>query len=279
MYGLMRVEGTLKAKTPVFHGGMEKTGSVVLLNRIKYIVDGEPVDIPYISGNSVRGVWRRLIFADMLRQLEYEIDVSKKGGQMLYHSLFTGGILKTVDSSSAGTVDIELKKKVLNLIIPARLFGFSYANQTIESKLKVGHLLPVCTELEEFLPENLNPKLSFYNLIGRTFQTRKDDLKAERDKKEQAVQMMIEYEVFLPGTEFYHEVKLEDPTDLDISCFARVVELWKQRPFIGGKTSIGFGELNITYEFEGSSEEYLTFLEKERDEICSLLNTLERSMS
>ena len=41
-----RITGRLKALTPVYHGGNEKTGSVVLLNRLKFIVDGEPTDVP-----------------------------------------------------------------------------------------------------------------------------------------------------------------------------------------------------------------------------------------
>ena len=72
-FGLLKVRGFLKAKSPIFHGGDEKTGSVVLLRRMKFIVDEEPTDVPYISGNAVRGVWRRLIFKDMLEKIGYEI--------------------------------------------------------------------------------------------------------------------------------------------------------------------------------------------------------------
>jgi len=276
-FGLLKVEGILKAKSPIFHGGDEKTGSVVLLRRMKFIVDGEPVEIPYISGNAVRGIWRRLVFKDMLEQIGYEIDIQRREGQKLYHSLFTGGVLETVDESSSGVIDIELKRRILELIPPARLLGFSFGNQMIEGKLKVSHLLPVCKELADYLPENIEPKNSFYEFIGHSFQTRKDDLRVERDVKEQAVQMLVEYEVFIPGTPFYHEIKLEDPTELDISCLARIIELWKEKPFIGGKSSIGFGEVEINYDFDGSSELYLEFLQDRRADICKLLKTLEGS--
>jgi len=276
-FGLLKVRGFLKAKSPIFHGGDEKTGSVVLLRRMKFIVDEEPTDVPYISGNAVRGVWRRLIFKDMLEKIGYEIDLSKKGGQKLYHTLFTGGVLETVDESSSGIIDINLKRNVLSLIPPARLLGFSIGNQMIEGKLKVGHLLPICKELVDYLPDNVHPKNSFYELIGHSFQTRKDDLRVDREGEEQAVQKLIEYEVFVPGTLFYHEVKLEDPTELDVSCLARIIELWEEKPFIGGKSSVGFGELEINYDFSEESEAYLKFLREKRDEICRLLKTLESS--
>jgi len=271
-FGLLRIEGVLRAVTPIHHGGNEKTGSVILLNRIKFLVDGEPMDIPFISGNAVRGVWRRLIFKDMLDQIGYEIDVSRKGGQKLYHAIFAGGVLETVDVSSSATIDVELKKRILSLLIPARLFGFSIGNQSIEGRLKVGHLLPICKELNEYIPAKSNKTI--YEMISSMFQTRKDELKTEREKDEQAVQMLIEYEVFTAGTQFYHKVMLEDPTEIDISCLARVIELWKQKPFIGGKSSIGLGELEIDYKFDGKSDEYLDFLKKKRDEICQLLDSL-----
>ena len=282
MFGLLRLQGCLKARSPIFHGSDEKTGSVVLLNRLKFIVDGEPVDIPYISGNAVRGILRRYIMADMLEQLDYEIDVSKKGGQKLYHALFSGGVLETVEETQ-GAIDIELKRKILNLLPPIRLFGFSYANQMVEGKLKIGHLLPICVELKDYLPDDIQPKNSFYDYVGHVFQTRKDELRVERVEDEQAVQMLIEYEVFVPGTMFWHEIKLEDPTPLDVATLARVIELWKQKPFIGGKSAIGHGELVIRYDFTPDSErfkqwfdsrQYLRFLKEQRDEICKLLDRL-----
>ena len=275
MFGLKVVRGSLRAKSPLFHGGNEKTGSVVLLNREKFITENGAEDIPILSGNAIRGVLRRLIFSDFLRNVGYELDVSKPNGQKLYHSLFTGGVLETVDASSSGVIDIELKRSIIELMPPARLFGFSIGNQTIESKLKVGQALPICRELAEYLPDNIKPKASVFDLLTSSFQTRKDDLRGEREEGEQAVQMLIEYEVFAPGTVFYHEFKLEDPNPIDISCLARCIELWQAKPFIGGKSSIGFGELSITYDLEETSEQYLAFLEKHKERICNLLKELE----
>lgn len=290
MFGLLVVRGSLKAKSPLFHGGNEKTGSVVLLNREKFITENGAEDIPIISGNAIRGVLRRLIMDDMLKLVGYEIDVSKKQGQKLYHSIFTGGVLETVDESSSGVIDIELKRKIIDLLPPVRLFGFSIGNQMIEGKLKVGQALPICLELKDFLPENIHPKASIYELLTTAFQTRKDDLRVEREKgegkgkgkgkekekeREQAVQMLIEYEIFAPGTVFYHEFKLEDPDEVDIACLARCIELWQAKPFIGGKSSIGFGELKITYDLNAKSEKYIEFIEKHREEIRKLLRELE----
>ncbi|WP_456478145.1 RAMP superfamily CRISPR-associated protein [Geoglobus ahangari] len=274
-FGLVRVRGSLRALSPVFHGGNEKTGSVVLLNRVKFLTENGAEDIPIISGNAIRGVLRRVVFSDFLRQVEYEIDVSTKQGQKLYHALFTGGVLETVDAKDSGVIDVELKRKIIDLIPPARLFGFSFGNQTIESKLKVGNALPICRELADYLPDDVHPRASVYELLTTAYQTRKDDLRAEREKGEQAVQMLIEYEVFAPGTVFHHEFKLEDPDEIDVSCLARAIELWQAKPFIGGKSSIGLGELKISYDIDASSEKYLNFLRENKGEIVQLLQELE----
>jgi len=272
MYGVLTVSGTLKALSPIFHGGNEKTGSVVLLNRQKFITDNGAEEIPIISGNAIRGVLRRLIMSDMLEQVGYELDVSTPRGQKLYHALFTGGVLETVDEKSSGVIDLALKRSIVETLPPVRLFGFSIGNQIIESKLKVGQGLPICTELIAYLP--VHPAHSIYELLSHHYQTRKDDLKAEREKGEQAVQMLIEHEVFAAGTEFYHEFKLEDPDEIDKSCLARVIELWKTKPYIGGKSAIGLGELKITYNLSETSERYLNFLQDHKKEIIDLLNQL-----
>jgi len=272
-FGLVTYKGILKAKTPVFHGGNEKTGSVVLLNRIKFLTENGMEEIPIISGNAIRGVLRRLIMKDLLDQIGYKINLSKKEGQKLYHSLFAGGVLETVEEGS-GTIDIELKREIIELLPPVRLFGLAIKNQMIEGKLKVGHALPICVELKNFLPEDITPKVSIYDMLTTIFQTRKDDLRVEKEDNEQAVQMLIEYEVFAPGTQFYHEIKVEDPDEIDLSCLARCIELWKQKPFIGGKSSIGFGELEINYNIEHDSIKYLEFVKKNAKEICKLLDKL-----
>lgn len=275
MYGIRVVSGSVWAKTPIFHGGNEKTGSVSLLNRIRFLTEDGTQDIPVISGNAIRGMLRRELFADFLRRVGYEIDVSQKGGQRLYHALFTGGVLETIEEKSSGIIDIGLKKQIVRLMPPARLLGFSIGNQIIEGKLKVGMALPICNELSDYLPDNIHPKVSIYDMLSSAFQTRRDDLRNEREENEQAVQMLIEHEVFIPGTVFYHEFRLEDPDEIDMSCLARMIELWKQKPVIGGKSSIGFGELKVNYDIEASPEKYLEFLRENKEEIYALLKELE----
>jgi len=281
---IYKVIGVLTALSPVFHGGNEKTGNVVLLNRLKFLVDNKPVDVPVVSGNQVRGRLRRLLMRDFLDRVGYQMDLSQKSYQKLYHTLFAGGVLTSVEEEESGVVDLNLKFKITNYLLPIRLFGCSYANQMIEGRVSVGHLLPVCKELREYL--DIDSDVSFYQLLTRSFQTRRDELGVGFEKEsgeEQAVQMMVEYECFAPGTKFYHEIVLETTSgweDLDLSTLYRAIELWSKAPFIGGKSSIGFGKLKLEYKWPRpiTSQLYLDFIEKNRDKITAVLEELRSSL-
>jgi len=277
-----KITGILTALSPIFHGGNEKTGSVVLLNRLKFIVNGKPVDVPIVSGNQVRGRLRRLLSRDFLELAEYQLNLSQKKHQKLYHTLFAGGVLTAVEEEESGAVDLNLKSRIVKYILPARLFGASYANQMVEGRVLIGHMLPVCKELKEFT--GIDSDVSFYQLITRMFQTRRDELRVasksgEEEEEEEKVQMIVEYECFAPGTRFYHEIVLETTSEgeeLDLSTLYRAIELWRQKPFIGGKSSIGFGKLRIEYAWpkQVDSKPYLQFIEKNKSEIHKVLDEL-----
>ena len=281
-----RIEGILTALSPVFHGGNEKTGSTVLLNRLKFIVGDKPIDVPIISGNGVRGRLRRFLTKDFLEKVGYQMDLSQKSYQKLYHTLFAGGVLTSAEEESvSGTIDLSLKSKLIKYVLPLRLFGASYSNQMIEGRLLVGHMLPICKELKEYT--GIDSGISFYQLITRAFQTRRDELrtssKKEDEDEDETVQMIIDYECFAPGTKFYHELILTTSTEsetLDLSTLYRTIELWKQAPTIGGKSSVGFGKLKIEYKWpkDVNDKPYLEFIEKNKDEISKALNELREAL-
>lgn len=286
MYGLKRIEGRIRAISQIYSGGDEKTGITLGLNRLKYLLDdGESIEVPYVSGNEVRGFLRRLTFADFCELAGYEIDLKTISGKALFHTLMSGGILQAVEEKVSGTIDLSFKAKLYKSCPPARLFGFSFGNQMLEGHLKVSNMIPICVELEKFFPFDIwNDKFpgqvsfkprSIYELLGVTFQTRRDDLREERGEKEQAVQMKVEHEVFCPGSTFNHELIIEDPNELILSTVSRIISLWQAKPYIGGKSSIGFGNINIAYDLDAGERVYLKFIEDNKKEINDSLGKLE----
>jgi hypothetical protein len=279
---VVRIQGTLTALSPVYHGGNEKTGNVVLLNRLRFIVGGKPVDVPVVSGNQIRGRLRRLLARDFLRLSGYELDLSQKRHQKLYHTLFAGGVLTEVEEGESGVVDLDLKARLVKYVVPIRLFGASYGNQMVEGRTLVGFALPICRELVDFT--GVDSDASFYQLITRAFQTRRDELRAGKEKgDDETVQMIVEYEVFAPGTQFFHELVLETEEEshaLDLSALYRAVRLWQEEPYIGGKSSAGFGKLKIEYQWPSgvSDQTYLNYVEENRDEIRKTLDELAEAL-
>jgi hypothetical protein len=281
---VVRIPGVLTALSPVYHGGNEKTGNVVLLNRLRFIVDGKPVDVPVISGNQIRGRLRRLLARDFLKLAGYGLDLSQKRHQKLYHTLFAGGVLTEVEEGESGVVDLDLKARLVKYVVPIRLFGASYRNQIAEGRVLVGFALPICRELQEFL--GVQSGVSFYQLITRAFQTRRDELRVGGgggDDEDETVQMIVEYEVFAPGTQFFHELVLETEEEglaLDLSALYRAVKLWQETPYIGGKSSAGFGKLKIEYQWPSgvSDSAYLDYVEEHRDEIRKALDELAETL-
>jgi len=271
-----RYEGWMLAKSMISHIGNEKTGSTPILRTIYIYVDGlGERQIPYINGNSIRGKLRRLLMLDFLNLLGLsieELDIK------LYHVLFSGGLLESTDETY-GTIDLTLRKAIRAKLIPLSLMGCAIGNQMLQGKLKVGHAFPVCEEYKNYLPEELKQDeravIPVRVFTDESFQTRRDELKADREDDEQAVQMKVDYECFIPGTKFYHWFSLELPTPLERSCFGRMIELFRQSPFLGGKSAVGLGEVEFSYTPDiPSSEEYLNFVLTNKEQIKAFLKEL-----
>jgi CRISPR/Cas system CSM-associated protein Csm3 (group 7 of RAMP superfamily) len=155
-------------------------------------------------------------------------------------------------------------------------------NQAFTGKLIVAKALPICKELRDFIP--IESKISYHSYITESFNTRR----AEREmpesvqvnmrgkEEEPTIQMKVSMECFAPGTKFYHKFMLADTTPIEKSCFARMVELWRERPFVGGKSAVGYGEIKIDYpKLTLTSELYLAWLQENKVDIVKLLEKMD----
>jgi len=271
-----RYEGWMLAKGTIHHGGNEKTGSSPVLRTIYMFVEGKgEMPLPYIHGNAIRGKLRRL----MMREFMQLIDMPPEALPVkLYHTFFTGGALESTEETYA-VIDLPLRREVKDLLIPLALFGSAIGNQMIPGVLKVGHAFPVCEEYAKYLPEFLKSderaKMPVRSFCDEAFHTRRDDLRAERAEDEQARQMKVDYECFVPGTKFYHWFSLEWANDVEKACFGRLIEIFKSAPFLGGKLAAGDGE--VVFEYNPalpSAQPYLEFVLGNKDKIQELMKNL-----
>lgn len=279
------IKGNIEALEPIHHGGNESYGTSKMILKMPQICinpdtgEEEILEIPCIHGNAIRGYLRRLIMQDFLDLLGYKLN-SKK----LYHFLFTGGILESLDKKDKGAINLSLKQKIRSNIIPISLLGSALGNQMFEGKLKVGIANIVCSETKHYIDEDIEG-FSAYALQSSDFGTRLDDLKIEektvedeQNKDEQKTQMIYEFETLIRGTTFTHEFVLEDMDSVECSCFARMISLWEERPYIGGMRGTGYGKIKINYPYIDSrvDEEYLNYIENHKEEIMGLLKELEK---
>ncbi len=276
-----KIRLVLRLESPAFHGGDYKTGSETLFRRLKFLTEnGDIIEIPYISGNEIRGQLRRITMRDFLRRVNYEVKSLR-----LYHSLFSGGVLEeSTSSSETPHLDVELRRRIRKMLVPVSLFGFAYRNQVVEGKLRVMHALPICREIRDYLPSDIvsrytaHAERSIYEYLDWTFHTRHAEEKRVSEE-EQAVQMLYRFEVLIPGTLLYTEIICEDCNEVERSCLAHMIELWKSRPFIGGKSSTGYGKVRFIHIDKNFSEDtslYLKFIEDSKSEIVKLLQQLDR---
>ncbi len=272
---VLRVEGTATALRPLHHGGDEKTGSTPVLRTVMSYVEGQgQVPIPFVSGNSVRGRLRRLVMKDMLDAVDYELTNPK-----IHHALFSGGLLETTEEKESGVIDLAFRRAVRETLPAAAVLGCTLGNQAVHGILIVEHLWPICEETAPDLPEKFRgderARLPVRAFCDQSFITRRDELRAERKEDEQAVQMKVNYECFIPGTRFYHAFALSVPSALEQACLGHAIGLWRELPFIGGRSSGGDGKLRLDYEGVPDPGPYETYLREAKADIRKMLKELE----
>lgn len=258
------IKGNWTALTPIHHGGSDDYGTTKLILTLPCIVGDEIIEVPTIHGNAIRGYLRRLIMQDFLDNLDYKLN-SKK----LYHFLMTGGMLEA-NKKDTGAINLTLKKDLRENIPPISLFGSALGNQMLQGKMKVGIGELVCKELKD------NYEISAYNLKSTDFGTRLDDLREAAEDDEPAHQMKYEFETIIKGSKFMHEFVLEDCNEVEKSCFARMFHLWEERPYVGGKSNVGYGKIRLNYTAmsEYSEDTYLQYLQDNKKDIVGFLDGL-----
>lgn len=270
-------KGHLIALSPIHHGGSESHGTIkpilTLPTVVKNVETGEEeIDsIPCIHGNSIRGNLRALIMQDFLDLLDYTLN-SKK----VYHFLFDGGMLEAVDAKDKGTINLKLKDEIRYNVPPISLLGSAIGNQMIQGKLNVSLAEVVCAETSHYLETEGKDYFSAYGLKNSDFGTRLDSLKEDREDGEAATQMKYEFETLIRGTKFTHEFALLDCLPHERACFIRALNLWNERPYIGGKQATGYGKVQLNYPGwkKNDEEDYLNYIGDNKEEITVFLDKL-----
>lgn len=229
--------------------------------------------VPYISGNSIRGLNRRLAMKDFCNRVGID-----KLDKDVYHQLFTGGNI----TESTGFEDIVKRQELIAMCPMLGLFGSAIGNMTIQGSLKVGAARLKCQE-------NGTGPLSYWELVETNFATRLDSSKTEYDididesnpeKRKSANQMKYEYEAFVKGSEFDSVMAETSGNDLLLGAFWHMINLFCDYGYIAGNSARdnGLVKLNVDRE-DDRANMYIDYLEANKSQIKKYFNETYRAAS
>jgi len=264
------LEGVVTALSSITHNGGEQNGTVTQLRREKVVQpDGSVEQVPCISGNAIRGLLRDIGYKDMFQRLGYGVteDGSVRGVSLnAFYFFFSGGSLTSTGDSG---LDIGYFRELKSAIPLVGVFGGAVGNAIMQGKLKMGKLIPICRETGHQLPaQYVNANIqSIWDYCQTEMYTRTDDEKkeslrgliggddmvllqsgvAKKDitKASTSQQMMYHIETIAAGTEFYWKIVLDDVTDIEYEAFVNTLYCFSRKPYIGGKSGTGHGEISI----------------------------------
>jgi hypothetical protein len=270
--------GVLTLRSPVHHGGEDKTGNDRYVRTIVYMLDGKQVEVPIISGNSIRHTLRDWLAQDLLDAIGYQQEDEKKFAKV-WHCLTGGGTLETKNEKDAGIIDLKLKAKIRAMLPVFALFGGTMGNQSFEGKIDVGFAIPIVQELAAFLPAQKEELPKLREIVHRDLGTKHDKFRHLAEGDEKSNQMLYFYWYLAPGTTMHHRFTLRNPSQIEEAAFSRAVQLWRLRPVVGGKAGTGLGRVDLQYSPElPDSAPWQEFLQAKKDDISALLQQIEASI-
>jgi hypothetical protein len=272
------LEGIVTALTSICHNGGERNGTVTQLRREKFVQpNGKVIEVPVISGNSIRGKLRDIAAIEILTKSD-GVKIKVDGDS--FNLLFTGGSLESTGSEG---INIEKVRKMRKDMPMLSILGGSVGNIILPGKVDIGKLIPIAKETLHLIPEKFhgNEEIkSIWEYCQVEMNTRKDDSKDEnkRDfliesdkKKENPVQMMYQVETLAAGTRFYWKICLRDTSDIETGAFLQTLQTWsEQASQVGGNGRVGHGALKLDLietkvvdsDVKFDNDEFVTFKEK-----------------
>lgn len=263
------------AETPISHGSDQKSGNSTLFRRIQVITEtGALLELPYISGNAVRGQLRDIIADNFTRGLGLTPRRDKPPFALwFFHALYAGGALseggkegKAVDGllGVGGALKTEGLRTLRDTLPMISLLGCAMTNRIISGRIEVGDLRPVCHEWSNGGTQPVR------DLITWTYLTRRED--HEEHEKGDNKSMIATTECLRPGTLLEGGIDLSPHiSEIEASCLGDALESWMQVGTIGAQNARGLGRIALTIEGAASGEAYREWLASHREQILDLL--------
>ena len=265
----------ITARAPIAHRG-DTVGTTALLRRMKIVQpDGTFELVPVISGNSLRGVLRR-IGEELLREV-----LAYDGLLPLHvaHLLRNGG---SITKSTAEPMTGRRLHEFRNLIPQVSVFGGAIGSAPISGCLRVGHVLPLISEATPALRYEYEHALpSGFDVLSLESYSHSDDpslgLDTTAEPSGTSPLMRFDIETFAPGTRFESWVQLDRGSALDHAFTVDVLTEFTRRGWLGGRTASGHGQITTHIDPEPAADttaDWKSTLTARRDEAIAALLAL-----
>lgn len=248
------LEGIVTAKTQISHNGGEINGNVAMFRTMKVVQpSGKVIEVPVVSGNSIRGKLRDVAAKHML-DLMGENGDPHRVNLKVFQLLFSGGAL--ISGTNEG--DVDQYRQMRENIVHLSLFGGAWGNAILSGKMKVNPLIPIAKETAHIIPVQFHGEQelpSVFTYLQMDMYTRKENakdsefepyLQKEEDEVFQTGQMLYYIQTISAGTPCYWKVILEDVTPEEFDFFISAVQRFERIPVVGGKSAVGFGQIELT---------------------------------
>jgi CRISPR/Cas system-associated protein Cas7 (RAMP superfamily) len=262
---MIRLKIKYTALSPISHNSDEALSNITSFRRQCIKNKDEVLEIPVVTGNSVRGILRR-VGADMiindLGMTKEELNVN------LYHKFYTGGSL----TKGTDEAKVNLKRSIREFLPNLSVFGTAMDDFILKGKLICGFLYPVSKQTETFT--GIESTQDVYELLSTEFYTRRDDFEGE---SKETNQMLYETEVLIAGSELSQDIILDTDKEIEIGFFCKTLKKFSEKPFIGGVSRAGHGkvEMDINFsEYQKYIDKYDEFIEQRRVEIIEFVKTI-----
>lgn len=255
--------GQLTALSSIAHGGEHK-GTVTTIRRERILRDGEPIYVPIVSGNGIRGRLRRTAEELYRETVGYEGKIDAGAA----HVLRSGGSL--VKRASTTALTGSRLRTARELIPPLAIFG-GVVGRSIEGALQVGKAVP---HLQETAHLTGHPGPSMFSVLQLETYTRAPragapalealdttsmpmtcagdvdrdallELNAADPRDDLDGQMVFRVETLPAGTVLSTWLRLAHVTDLHLAFFVDVLAAFTAHARIGGRAALGHGLVDV----------------------------------
>lgn len=236
--------------SPMHHGADVKHGNVSMFRR-KPVFDpitGRRDYVMFLSGNSVRGLWRDMIMGRWLRLIGMS---SEEIPTKRAHALLAGGVVEK--GADTGTVNNEVRRRARRLCPAWDLIAGCTDQQIMSGRGRVSDADLVCREnawkLAELIapgekPEALAERLRYASECTSLRLTTRHKHADIPDAD--GVQMLVNTELLTEGSQLIHSVQIwgiDGVNPVTAACLADLLNDFREVGVVGAGTARGLGHI------------------------------------